>query len=62
MALALENNKSLKILNLFSNNIDVDGARAFGKTFKTNNTLEFVDFGHNSIRDEGLSAISMGIS
>lgn len=35
----------------------MDGARAFGKTFQTNSTLEFVDFGHNSIRDEGIYII-----
>ena len=47
---------------MFANNIDVDGARAFGKTLAENKVLEFIDFGHNRLRDEGLLAINQGIA
>jgi len=46
-------NKSVKYLNIFANTIDVDGARSFEKTLAANSTLEFIDFGHNRLRDEG---------
>jgi len=40
----------------------IDGARAFGKAFETNSTLEFIDFGHNRIRDEGFIFIFIFIN
>lgn len=49
-------------MNLFSNNIDVDGARSFQKMLSKNSTLQWIDFGHNRIRDEGLTALAKGIS
>ena len=57
----LENNKTLKYLNLFANTIDVDGARAFGNTLAVNDVLECIDFGHNRIRDEGILSLANGI-
>jgi len=49
-------------LNLFFNLIGFDGAKEFGKTFKINNTLEFIDLGNNRIRNKGLLAITEGLS
>lgn len=42
--------------------MDVNGARAFEKTMRVNNSLEWVDFGLNKMRDEGSLAIVKGIS
>lgn len=45
------------MLNIYANNIDVDGARAFGETLQSNSVLEYIDFGHNRLRNEGLNAL-----
>lgn len=58
----LKGNKSVKFINLFNNKIGYDGAYAFSQTFAENNTLEFVEFGHNRIRNKGLLAIADGIA
>ncbi len=58
---ALHGNKSLKGLNLFKNTLDVEGARALKDLLIANNTLEFLDVGHNRIRQRGLEALSEGI-
>ena len=52
MGLALLKNKTLKALNVFNNKIGFDGAKMFGTTLASNNTLEFIEFGHNRIRDK----------
>lgn len=52
----MENN-TLKSLNLYRNIIDVDGARSIAKFLKVNKSLEFIDIGHNRIRETGLRAI-----
>ncbi len=62
MAESLTNNTSLYQLNIFSNKIDVDGARAFGKCLSINKTLTFIDFGMNKLRDAGIYAIANGLS
>jgi len=40
----------------------VDGARSFEKTLAVNSTLEFIDFGHNRLRDEGVLSLARGLS
>lgn len=61
IAKSLEKNSVLKGLNLFKNNFDVDGARALRELLKVNSSIEFLDIGHNRIRQKGLEAISNGI-
>jgi len=58
---SLHENTKLKGLNLFKNTLDVDGARAVGMLLQYNSTIEFVDLGHNRIRNKGLEAIKDGI-
>lgn len=58
---ALAKNTTLKTLNLYRNILDVDGARALGALLKVNCTIEFLDIGHNRIRQTGLRAICDGI-
>jgi Ran GTPase-activating protein (RanGAP) involved in mRNA processing and transport len=58
---ALAKNTTLKTLNLYRNILDVDGARALGALLKVNTTIEFLDIGHNRIRQTGLRAICDGI-
>ena len=50
LAKSLEQNQILKGLNLFKNSFDVDGARAIRDLLKVNNSIEFLDIGHNRIR------------
>lgn len=52
----------MKFLNLFNNGIGFDGAKAFAETFAENTVLEFVEFGHNRIRDRGLLELGEGIA
>jgi len=54
-------NGTLKSLNLYRNIIDVDGARSIGKMLESNKSLEFLDIGHNRIRQTGLKAICDGM-
>lgn len=62
LSLSLKNNKSVKFINLFNNKITFDGAKAFAENVLPFNTvLEFLEIGHNRIRDKGLKAISNGI-
>lgn len=58
---ALCSNGSLRWLSLYRNILDVDGARAIGKALSKNKSLEFLDIGHNRIRQTGLKAICDGI-
>lgn len=51
----------MKHLNLFKNNFDVDGARAVGNLLKVNQNIEWLDIGHNRIRQKGLEAIQDGL-
>lgn len=46
---------------MFANTIDVDGARSFEKTLSKNKKLEWIDFGHNRLRDEGVLSLARGI-
>jgi hypothetical protein len=39
----------------------VDGARALRELLKVNSTIEFLDIGHNRIRQKGLESIASGI-
>jgi hypothetical protein len=39
----------------------VDGARALRELLKVNTSIEFLDVGHNRIRQKGLEAIANGI-
>lgn len=57
----LENDSHLKFLNLYNNNIDVDGARAIRDALAKNKTLEHLDIGFNRLRKKGIAAISDGI-
>ena len=61
LAKSLEKNQVLKGLNLFKNQFDVDGARALRELLKVNSSIEFLDVGHNRIRQRGLEAIANGI-
>lgn len=51
----------MKSLNLFKNTFDVDGSRALREMLKVNKSIEFLEIGHNRIRQKGLEAISEGI-
>jgi hypothetical protein len=48
-------------LNLYRNKVDVDGARALRELLKVNSTLEFLDVGHNRLREKGIIALTDGI-
>jgi Ran GTPase-activating protein (RanGAP) involved in mRNA processing and transport len=48
-------------LNLYRNKVDVDGARALREALKVNKTLEFLDVGHNRLREKGIKALTDGI-
>ena len=39
----------------------MDGARAIKELLKINNSLEFLDLGHNRIREKGIKAITDGL-
>lgn len=52
----------MKFLNMFNNKIGYDGAKAFSDTLKKNTSLEFIEFGHNRIRNKGLLSIGDGIA
>lgn len=56
------NQTSLANLNLFSNNIDVDGVRALAKVLKDNKSLQCLDLGYNRIKDEGLKQLGSSIT
>jgi len=62
IANALKGNTTLRTLNLYNNNADVDGARSIRDLLKVNNTLEFLDVGYNRLREKGITAIADGIS
>jgi len=47
---------------MFNNKIGYDGAKAFSDTLKKNTSLEFIEFGHNRIRNKGLLSIGDGIA
>ena len=51
-------NKTLKHLNIFNNIIGYDGAKAFAEALKVNNTIEFIELGHNRIRNKGLHILA----
>jgi len=61
IAKSLHNNKTLRGLNLFKNTFDVDGSRALRDMLKVNTSIDFLEIGHNRIRQKGLEAISEGI-
>lgn len=55
LAKSLRNNKSLKFLNVFNNKIGYDGAKSIAENIiRFHPTLEFLEVGHNRIRDKGL--------
>lgn len=58
----MKNNKGVKFLNLFNNKIAFDGAKAFAECLAVNKVLEFIEFGHNRIRNKGLSELAKGIA
>ena len=43
----------LTSLNIFKNTIDVNGARAIREILKVNQAIQFLDIGHNRIRQKG---------
>lgn len=51
----------MKTLNLYRNKVDVDGARSLRELLKVNTSLEFLDVGHNRLREKGIKAITDGI-
>lgn len=51
----------MKSLNLYRNLVDVDGARALKELLKVNKSIEFLDLGHNRLREKGVKAITEGI-
>ena len=58
LAKSLKNNKSLKFLNVFNNKIGYDGAKSIAENIvRFHPNLEFLELGHNRIRDKGLEAI-----
>jgi Ran GTPase-activating protein (RanGAP) involved in mRNA processing and transport len=54
-------NKSLQILNLMDNNIETEGAEAFGVVLKFSHTLRELNLSRNSIGDNGVRLIAQGI-
>lgn len=58
LAKSLKTNKSLRYLNVFNNKISYDGAKAIAENIVANHpALEFLEIGHNRIRDKGFSCI-----
>jgi hypothetical protein len=58
LAKSLRNNTSLKYLNVFNNKIGYDGAKSIAENIIANHPrLEFLELGHNRIRDKGLTSI-----
>jgi Ran GTPase-activating protein (RanGAP) involved in mRNA processing and transport len=54
----LKSNKSLRYLNVFNNKISYDGAKSIAENVVANHpNLEFLELGHNRIRDKGFSSI-----
>jgi hypothetical protein len=58
----LKVNKTLKSINLFSNTVDVDGARSLKEALLVNKTLEHLDIGFNRLRDKGAIALAEGLA
>eukprot|EP00826_Nyctotherus_ovalis_P059995 TRINITY_DN838_c0_g2_i6.p1 TRINITY_DN838_c0_g2~~TRINITY_DN838_c0_g2_i6.p1 ORF type:complete len:246 (+),score=66.09 TRINITY_DN838_c0_g2_i6:73-810(+) len=54
--------RSLRVLNLFANAVDVDGARALKESFKVNTTLAKIDLGCNRLREKGVKELAEGLS
>ena len=52
----------MKYLSLFKNLIDVDGCRSVRELLKVNRNIEYLDLGHNRIRQKGLEAIAEGLN
>ncbi len=61
IAISLLKNNTLKTLNLYRNKVDVDGARSLRDLLKVNKSIEFLDVGHNRLREKGITAITEGI-
>lgn len=61
IAQALINNDTLRTLNLYRNKVDVDGARSLRELLRVNKSIEFLDIGHNRLREKGIKAITDGI-
>ena len=54
----MKKNSSLKYLNVFNNKISYDGAKAIAENIvAVHPNLEFLEIGHNRIRDKGFSCI-----
>ena len=51
----------MRNLSLYSNVVDVDGARALKETLVVNDTLQFLDVGSNRLWDKGIMEIAEGI-
>lgn len=58
----LKDNNTLKNLNLFNNNAGYDSSVALAKVLENNTALEFLDLGHNRIRNKGLSVLVEAIN
>ncbi len=55
LAKSLKNNTSLKFLNVFNNKIGYDGAKSIAENVvRYHPKLEFLELGHNRIRDKGV--------
>lgn len=47
---------------MFNNKISFDGAQAFANLLEVNNVIEFLDLGHNRIRDKGMTSLGDSLS
>ncbi len=55
LAKSLKNNISLKFLNVFNNKIGYDGAKSIAENVvRYHPNIEFLELGHNRIRDKGI--------
>ena len=58
LAQALKKNRTLRVLNLSDNNIDMGGLIAVAEALKYNTTLETLDMSHNPCSGPGLEGVS----
>lgn len=58
----MKKNKSVKWINLFNNKIGFDGAKGFADLIEVNNTIEFLDLGHNRIRNKGITVLGESLA
>ena len=59
---AIAASRTLKVLGLYSNKIDNEGAERLARALKANNALEELDLGGNQINDQGAKNIASALA